>query len=444
MFSKIINFFDRLAHLGVHREQPFHIQKITLFTNSLAIPCFLSATSWSASVLFNLTPNPIIGFCIAFGTSLSCVAVWLLNFKYKNRAARITLIASQQVSLLVSCILYSNEFGLQPYWFNMIIYAHLLLDSKDIKLKTFFVSIAFIFSILSLTGLLEFPSLQILLDPVTLKIGARFNAINASIYLLMCTAGFSSLNHHFEVKLRESESQILQGNKLASLGEMSGGIAHEINNPLSIIIGRAELLKSKLDQNKLTDEFLNNNLMSILQTARRIAKVVYGLKKFARVSENEPKTEHKLIDIVNDTLLLTQEKLKSLGIDVQLIELEGVTVYCNSLQISQVLYNLICNSAEHSEKLEEKWIKIQARQSRKSVEILVVDSGLGIPKKIAARIMEPFFTTKGVGKGTGMGLSISHGIIQSEGGELVYDASEPNTTFVIRLPRKEADRQRAA
>jgi signal transduction histidine kinase len=444
MFSKFITFLDRWSHLGVHKEQPFHIQKITIFTNSLAIPCFISALSWSLSLIFNPTSSPVIGFTIAFGTAMSCVVVWYLNYKFKNRAARITLIISQQASLLISCILYSDAFGLHPYWFNMIIYAHLLLDSKDIKLKASLVTIAFIFSILSLTGFLEFPSLQIFLDPETLKFGARFNAVNASIYLLMCTAGFSSLSHHFELKLKESESQILQGNKLASLGEMSGGIAHEINNPLSIIIGRTELLKSKLDQNKLTDEFLNTNLTSILTTSRRIAKVVYGLKKFARVSENEPKSEHNLVDIVNDTLLLTQEKLKSLGIDLTTENIEGVSVYCNPLQISQVLYNLICNSAEHAEKLEEKWIKIKAKQTRKTVEIFVVDSGHGIPKKIAARIMEPFFTTKGVGKGTGMGLSISHGIIQSEGGELVYDSSEPHTTFVIRLPRREIDYRRVA
>lgn len=435
MLEPILLFFSRWVNLGVDKDQPSHLQKLTLFTNIMAIPSFMMAFASTLSALF--TPHPILlAILISGGTAFGQVAVWSLNYQRKNKLARLTFVIVQQASLLATSLTYPKELGMEPYWFIMIIFSHLLFDSQEIRTKIFFVSTAFVFSVLAMMGYLQLPTVLIPLDPNILEIGIKFHAINSTIYFLLSTAGFSAMNYHFEKKLEANEMQILQSNKLASLGEISGGIAHEINNPLSIIIGRAELLKSKLDQNNITTEFLSSNLMSILQTARRIAKVVYGLKKFARASEKEPRSDHQLIDIVNDTLILTQEKLKSQGIDVITQGVENTTVYCNSLQLSQVLYNLISNSAEHMKALSEKWIRIEVKHMKSFVEILVIDSGQGIPKKVAARIMEPFFTTKDIGKGTGMGLSISHGIIQQEGGELRYDPNYPNTTFVIRLPKR--------
>ncbi|MCM0607134.1 MAG: GHKL domain-containing protein [Xanthomonadaceae bacterium] len=440
MLDTVFQFFKQWANLGVHKGQPLHVQKVTLLTNIIAIPTFITAVASSVALASNGHPN-FIALSIGVFTVISQLVFWSLHSQKNDSSARYTFIISQQGSLLATCLFYPKEIGMEPYWFNMIIFSHLLFDSKELKSKIFFVSTALACTILSMLGYLQIHSMIIPIEAELLAWGAKFHVINATIYFLLSTSGFSAMNYYFEQKLQENELQILQSNKLASLGEISGGIAHEINNPLSIIIGRTELLKSKIEQSSVTNEYLIANLTNILQTSRRIAKVIYGLKKFARSSSQEPKSDHLLIDVVNDTLILSQEKLKSQGIEVETRGIENTSVYCNNLQLSQVLYNLISNSAEHMKVLSEKWIRIEAKHTKHHVEILVIDSGRGIPKKVAAKIMDPFFTTKEVGSGIGMGLSISHGIISQEGGELLYDPNYPNTTFVIRLPKHNASDQ---
>lgn len=230
------------------------------------------------------------------------------------------------------------------------------------------------------------------------------------------------------------EAQLYQNSKLAALGEMASGVAHEINNPLSIIIGKASLLTSQLTSPNWNREKIVQDIEKIEKTALRISKIIKGLTAFSRNSEHDSFSVVQVRQIIEDTLSLVNEKFKYRAIDVTIDCPGELTLECNATQIGQVLMNLLINSFDAIKRLENKWIKIEVKSSGNIVNIIVSDSGEGISPKIAKKIMEPFFTTKSVGEGTGLGLSLSKGLIESHNGNLNYLPTAKHTTFQIELP----------
>lgn len=229
------------------------------------------------------------------------------------------------------------------------------------------------------------------------------------------------------------QSRFIETAKMAALGEMSGGIAHEINNPLTIIIGKTEQLIRYLDKVSERKESYLKDLELIKKTALRISKIIKGLRSFSRNAENDPMQEVNLKSIIDETLDLCREKFSSSGIEIH-SEVPNIQVKCRAVELSQVLMNLFSNSYDAISELEEKWISLQVSEVADKVRIQFKDSGKGIPTSVVDKIFQPFYTTKDVGKGTGLGLSISAGIMKNHGGSLDYDKSSPNTCFLIELP----------
>lgn len=230
------------------------------------------------------------------------------------------------------------------------------------------------------------------------------------------------------------QQQMVASAKLSSLGEMAGGIAHEINNPLAIILSKIKLLEQKLSKEEIDWSVLKSEMGKISQTTLRIARIVRGLKAFSRESSQDPKEVVRVSSVIDDALDLCGEKFKYYKIDVRLKEFENIEISCRPTQITQVLVNLLGNSFDAIHDLAEKWIEVRVERQDSKLKLSVIDSGRGIPPEIAQKIMHPFFTSKEVGKGTGLGLSISKGIIEDHGGRLFLDASSPNTCFVVELP----------
>ncbi|RYZ72491.1 MAG: GHKL domain-containing protein [Proteobacteria bacterium] len=265
--------------------------------------------------------------------------------------------------------------------------------------------------------------------------------------LLRTTDALNELNETLEHKVLERTSdletamqqlavnqQVLtQSTKMSALGEMAGGIAHEINTPLASILLTSEMLQRSTQRDEA--EKIQKGLANIIKTVQRISKIVVGLRRFSRDSSAESARSSELSSVIEETLILCGEKLKHSGIAVTVDEkLIGCYANCVPEQVSQVILNLINNSFDAVQELPEKWIQIKSRVSESKVYLSVIDSGLGIPEPIQKKLMQPFFTTKELGKGTGLGLSISKGLIEAHGGELHYDSSCRNTCFVITLP----------
>lgn len=234
--------------------------------------------------------------------------------------------------------------------------------------------------------------------------------------------------------LDQERALLLNSSKMATLGEMAAGIAHEINNPLAVINGKAAKAIDQIKKNNYDVEKIKSDLMKIEETSLRIAKIIKGLKTFSRGSESDPLVKENLTNIINDTFELISEKFKNNNIKIEILGDTDCNINCRPGQISQVLMNLIGNSFDAVEGKSSPWVKLYIEKKDSSVVIKVVDSGKGIPKEIVEKIMQPFFTTKVVGKGTGLGLSISKGLIEEHGGQFWYDYQAENTTFVIHLP----------
>ncbi|MCX7978081.1 MAG: ATP-binding protein [Bdellovibrionaceae bacterium] len=253
------------------------------------------------------------------------------------------------------------------------------------------------------------------------------------------TQSGSTLWHGFITDISEERAlraQISQNANLAALGEMASGIAHEINNPLSIILGKATLLKAKVKKKQIDDQILCKHLEDIEKTCQRINQIVRGLKNLGRDAGEDSRQSISIIKILEDVLGLLSEKLRFHRVEIKFYGDLNSSAEVNATQIGQVFYNLISNSFDAIQGLDanQKWINITVSKEPDQLVIDFVDGGRGIPTNVASRIMEPFFTTKPAGHGTGLGLSISKSIVLAHRGTLEYVPDAPNTTFRMTLP----------
>lgn len=251
--------------------------------------------------------------------------------------------------------------------------------------------------------------------------------------------------HSRTAQLTETQAMLVQSGKLSALGEMAGGIAHEVNNPLAVIVLKCGHLAKVLETEPVNFEMAKKLVQGIESTTIRIAKIVKGLKMFSRNTEVDPYQKTLLKSVIDDTLSLCGEKFRSHGIDLRIdCDLSDLFLECRPTEISQVLLNLLNNAFDEVADRPSSWIALHAFRREHLLEIQVTDSGLGIPPQVAQKIFQPFFTTKEIGKGTGLGLSISKGIIEAHGGTISIDSGCANTRFVIRLPLNHAGLSTAA
>jgi len=255
-------------------------------------------------------------------------------------------------------------------------------------------------------------------------------------------------------QLRIKDAQLVQSGKLATLGEMATGIAHEINQPLGGISLIVQGLQRAKNHGKLNDQILDDKLKSIIEQIDRINKIITHLRTFAR----QPQETHQEISVIVplfDVFKLIGQQLKNKNITVEtLLSDKMPTVMADHNRLEQVFLNILSNARDALDDFEncvkkvreqedppewakswQKKITISTYEKNKYVYIEIEDTGGGIPKEYINKIFDPFFTTKEVGRGTGLGLSISYGIMKEFGGTISFETEEMiGSRFTIRLP----------
>lgn len=257
------------------------------------------------------------------------------------------------------------------------------------------------------------------------------NQPDKKLGILSTLHDITELKKSHDLNLQQS-AKLAEASKLRTLGEMTTGIAHEVNNPLTIIIAKSHQLKDRLPTAPAEIQAI---IDAIESTAFRISKVIKGLNFYARNGEKDPFENASLKNIVDNTLALCHKKLIKDRVCINVDIPEDLQLECRPVQISQVLLNLIQNAVDAQEGMSEKKIGIEAIERDGLVDLKVWDYGSGIHRDIAGKIMNPFFSTKQVGKGTGLGLSISAGILENHGGKLSLAKNSSPTTFQAILPR---------
>jgi PAS domain S-box-containing protein len=238
-----------------------------------------------------------------------------------------------------------------------------------------------------------------------------------------------------EHELRDKQQQLVQASKLASIGELASGVAHELNNPLNnigLFIGNA---LDQLEDGPIDLPRLRRTLEATVQQVKKSADIITHLRIFARTSvkQSEPVDMHAVIRSAA-SLVEAQLRLRNVHLSLELCPGRPI-VLGNAIQLEQVLINLLTNARDAVERVADKCITIRSAIGDAHVDVMVRDTGAGISPEHQGRIFDPFFTTKDVGKGTGLGLSISYGIIHEHQGWITVESeSEKGTTFTIHLP----------
>ncbi|MGZ5279192.1 MAG: PAS domain-containing sensor histidine kinase [Pseudobdellovibrionaceae bacterium] len=250
----------------------------------------------------------------------------------------------------------------------------------------------------------------------------------------------SKLKEH-EKLFREQSEKMHQAARLVSLGEMAGGVAHEINTPLGAIGILSEVAIREIEKKGANKPKVIAQLNQINDMVFRISKIVKAMRSYARKDSDDRHERTSFHSIVDEVLSVCSHRLKQEQIKFDSCKLpKDLYLDCHSIQISQILMNLINNSCDAIKDLDEKWIQIQIHSSTdQSLEISFSDSGTGIPPDVAEKLFESFFTTKGPKEGTGLGLSMSKNMMKSHGGDLILNSNSKNTCFILKFPRTKVE-----
>lgn len=244
---------------------------------------------------------------------------------------------------------------------------------------------------------------------------------------------------NLQKQMEEKKIKMASLARLNAVGRMAANIAHEINNPLTVIYGKSSWLRLYAsDKEFIASEKVLGVCEEIELMSKRMTSIIRGLRSFAREETGAAMQSVKIKAIIDSTLALCrhQFKLHEIKCIVEGNAIES-NIFCREIQISQVLLNLLNNAFDALQDRENKEIKISVEKSADQLFIRVTDNGMGIPQEHIPNLFEPFFTTKDMGKGSGLGLNISQQIIVDHGGHISCEMREGLTTFLIQLPLKE-------
>jgi len=349
---------------------------------------------------------------------------------------------------LVLTYIPSTSFSKLRWAYNLVVYSYIFLYLYFLHVHGWHVfhrwSYFVVISIFASTVLVwpDYVYLSIIALGAPLIVGF-FGPLNlleqihyhAAAFVTLFVMGLSiRVGFRYRAEVTQLSKGLIQNSKMAALGEMSAGVAHEINNPLAIIMTCVSNVKIIL-RNEESYKKVEPALDKINTASSRIARIVQGLLNFSRPENTGQFRPVDLREIVTEALSLCTEKFKIEGIRLTYNPPDrAFMINCDRYQILQILINLLNNAYDASKSSPQPAIELKVFEKGKSAIFSISDSGPGIPVEIENKIMQPFFTTKEIGKGTGLGLSISLGLAKSHGGSLYLEREVSKSCFQLQLP----------
>jgi signal transduction histidine kinase len=246
--------------------------------------------------------------------------------------------------------------------------------------------------------------------------------------------------YDFTMKTFVLQQDLVDTAKLAALGEVSSGIAHEINNPLTIVQGNAKKLLRLAQKGDLDQEVMINSLNKIDVSINRAAKIVHSLRSLSSFGHEDAKQVLEVKEMITDIRSIVGKKFEVDGIDLSFnLPQDELYTHGTEVYVAQIIINLLNNARDALLETgqDEKKIDLNVEDDGGTIKFKVSDNGPGIPEEIRKKIMEPFFTTKEVSKGSGLGLSLCNKYANLNDGKLYLDEQQSQTTFVLELPKTE-------
>lgn len=225
----------------------------------------------------------------------------------------------------------------------------------------------------------------------------------------------------------EQQEMMIQSSRLACLGQMAAALSHEINNPLAII-------NLVTDKSQRTHQFDERSASIVRENITRISSILDSLRNFSNVNPSHEKKYISVTGVIDDLIALFSERLRAEDIRLEYHNLVEVSVMANEAELRHIIMNVLLNSIEAVKSSKDRWIQIKNLFLDGNFSIEVSDSGPGISKKILPVMMEPFTTTKDIGQGQGLGLSVCLGLAEANGAKFEYVKNAPHTTFRLSFP----------
>lgn len=358
---------------------------------------------------------------------LLILAAYISRFRKNLYFASYLIVVACLVILMIRVPATGGITSSVAIWFTIIPMIATVMISKRVGLIVAFTSSALIF-ILSLP---ENFGIQITpLSPAPIVSGVVLIIVVLFLFALIY---FFELEREKNLKIIiSSEKNLAHTKRLASLGSVSSGLAHEINNPLTVVKGNTDILKFLINKNEIDKEKLLKHLSLVDKNVIRIEAIVSAFRTYSSQDHVSDFSEIKVEDIIKKAIKDARSYAKHLTISLD--GSSSTPIMGNKNLLGKVFDNLIINAAYELADSANATLNFEVEQNFQTILIRATDSGPGIHDEIVDKIFEPFFTTKDIGEGLGMGLSLSYNIISVHGGKLYVNRKSKKTQFIVEIP----------
>jgi signal transduction histidine kinase len=419
--AKKWGLLERLLSLGYSDAVPDRLSRQLRVTNALVlVGVVLSVTG----IPIDAYGSPLFVLVMDVVALAAFTVCWVLSAGGYRTAARVMLLFVGNGTILTSVMEVSSLPGTRAVFFPLVLLPFLVFSISERGWLVLFVVVPIVGYIV--TGVVGAPPAK------SEYIYEIYSPVLAFMMLITGSAVFAYVERSADEKLVQARARSAHAAHLVALGEMASGIAHEIRNPLAAIhLAATEIATHPENKDQVAQ--LGERIQRIVM---RAARIIETLRSLARDASDDPFVIAPVERILSDTLELCAKRIAEHGIELTVASVPpDLTVECRPVQLSQVLMNLIGNAYDAVAAADTRWVKIEVGGDEAHVEMSVTDSGAGIPEVARARVFEPFFTTKSPERGTGLGLSLSAGLVEAHHGVLELDAASEHTRFVLRIPR---------